>query len=384
MKKSLKDLLDLLKLIKEIQLDEKKFQIKYFLSCDYKMLRLLYGQKAPNAEFGCVYCKNSLLKNKKDFFNQIYSINRTFTDVPDENEPIIDFIDFKDCVYDIMHAYLRISDSLFDTFIKRLNQKDNNNGSDINKRPNFKIFMNFLANICKISNPYYVSKKTGEIKFRNLNAKERERIFEGIFEEYENAEKQKVKKNFDFIQFQNFTEPDPFKHENFIWLTFHKVYKKLSNHKPRIRNHLPLENTDNIKIWDSELEKDMNLLIRSFSRLNFQSNFTYNITPYWHVLFFHTKEILERHEEIASFSNQPNEKLQHSMKICYVRSTNKKKSNKKYLKQLLKKRNRLEFYFLNGNLADFYVNPNTNLEDFFNNFLHESDEDSENDSNEDE
>ena len=90
----------------------------------------------------------------------------------------------------------------------------------------------------------------------------------------------------------------------------------------------------------------MNLLIRSFSRRNFQSNFTYNITPYWHVLYFHTKEILERHEEIASFSNQPNEKLQHSMKICYVRSTNKKKYNKKYLKQLLKKRNRLEFYFL--------------------------------------
>ena len=68
------------------------------------------------------------------------------------------------------------------------------------------------------------------------------------------------------------------------------------------------------------------------------------------------------------------------MKICYVRSTNKKRSNKKYLKQVLNKRNRLEFYHLEGDLRDFFVNRNTDLDEFFNYYLHESDEDSDNES----
>ena len=72
------------------------------------------------------------------------------------------------------------------------------------------------------------------------------------------------------------------------------------------------------------------------------------------------------------------------MKICYVRSTNKKRSNKKYLKQVLKKRNRMEFFFLDGNLDDFFINQNADLDEFFDYYLNESDEDSENDSDEDE
>jgi hypothetical protein len=386
----LKELLDLLKVIKEIQIDEKKFKIKFLLSCDYKMLRILYGQKAPNAEFGCVYCNNSLKKNTKDFHTQNLTINRELTDELDQNEPLIDFIDFKDCIFDILHAFLRISDDLFKTFLSKLNQKDQNQGYDIDRRPNFKIFMNFLATNCKISNPFYVSRKTDEIKLRNLNATERDKIFDAIFENYENTENQIVKKNFNFIQFPN-TNPDEFKHENFVWFTFHKIYKKLSNLKPFVENvtnplseNTPSTSAEQKKVWDSEFEKDLNLLIRSFSKLNYASNFSYNITPYWHVLYFHTKELLERHNEIASFSNQSNEKLQHFMKICYVRSTNKKRSNKKYLKQVLKKRNRMEFFFLDGNLDDFFINQNADLDDFFNYYLNESDEDSENDSDEEE
>ena len=340
------------------------------------MLRILYGQKAPNAEFGCLYCKNSLKQNKRDFYKQNFTINRQLTDEPDQNDPIIDFIDFKDCIFDILHAFLRISDDLFETFLSKLNQKDGNQGNDISRRPNFKIFMDFLVTNCKVSNPFYVPKNSEEIKLRNLNATERERIFDNIFEEYVNTDGQKIKKNFNNIQFQNTTQ-DEFKHENFVWLTFYKIYKKL---RKKIEAETSSPSADNKKVWDSEFENDMNLLLRSFSKLNFTSNFTYNITPYWHILYFHTKELLERHDEIASFSNQPNEKLQHFMKICYVRSTNKKRSNKKYLKQVLNKRNRLEFYHLEGDLRDFFVNRNTDLDEFFNYYLHESDEDSDNES----
>ncbi len=376
MKKSLKELLDSLKIIREIQIDEKIYQLKFYLSCDYKMLRILYGQKSPNAEFGCVYCKNSLKQNKRDFYKQNFTINRQLTDEPDQNDPIIDFIDFKDCIFDILHAFLRISDDLFETFLSKLNQKDGNQGNDISRRPNFKIFMDFLVTNCKVSHPYYVPKNSEEIKLRNLNATERERIFENIFEEYVNTDGQKIKKNFYNIQFQNTTQ-DEFKHENFVWLTFYKIYKKL---RKKVDAETSSPSAENKKVWDSEFENDMNLLLRSFSKLNFTSNFTYNITPYWHILYFHTKELLERHDEIAGFSNQPNEKLQHFMKICYVRSTNKKRSNKKYLKQVLNKRNRLEFYHLEGDLRDFFVNRNTDLEEFFNYYLHESDEDSDNES----
>ena len=47
------------------------------------------------------------------------------------------------------------------------------------------------------------------------------------------------------------------------------------------------------------------------------------------------------------------EKLNQFCVQYYNQCTNKNKKDKKYLKQLIQKRNRIEFYKLNGTLYDF-------------------------------
>lgn len=48
-KEALKELLFLLENIKAIEIAENNYKIDFYLGCDYKMIRILYGQKASNA-----------------------------------------------------------------------------------------------------------------------------------------------------------------------------------------------------------------------------------------------------------------------------------------------------------------------------------------------
>lgn len=48
-KESTKELLKLIEEIKSIKIKDKIFEIKFFLCCDYKMLRICYGFKAANS-----------------------------------------------------------------------------------------------------------------------------------------------------------------------------------------------------------------------------------------------------------------------------------------------------------------------------------------------
>lgn len=64
--------------------------------------------------------------------------------------------------------------------------------------------------------------------------------------------------------------------------------------------------------------------------------------------------MLELHGNIHIFSTQPNEKLNDFCTKYYHRATNRQNTDKKYLLQILLKRNRIEFYNLEGDLEDFY------------------------------
>ena len=125
------------------------------------MLLNLYGHKGSNSKESCFFCR----KNLKDIpdINEDLFITRKLSDsfeADGHREPIIKFIDYKNCVIDLLHLLLRVSDHLFEILIAKLIKIDNNSGSDIERRPYFKIFMDFLKNKCKISNPWYVSSKS--------------------------------------------------------------------------------------------------------------------------------------------------------------------------------------------------------------------------------
>ena len=125
---SLKDTLDLLEKINNIQIGDKTYNILFYLGADYKMLRLIYGQKSSNASESCVWCKFDMSKTpniKADF--QIF---RKLNDIDKHLEPIIKFIPFEKCVVDLLHLLLRITDQLFKLLIFKLIRIDKNGGED--------------------------------------------------------------------------------------------------------------------------------------------------------------------------------------------------------------------------------------------------------------
>ena len=48
-KEGTKELIQILENLKNIKIRGSIFQITYFLGCDYKMIRILYGQQSSNA-----------------------------------------------------------------------------------------------------------------------------------------------------------------------------------------------------------------------------------------------------------------------------------------------------------------------------------------------
>ena len=49
LKRSLKELVEKLEIINTIEIENKNFEIEFYLGADYKMPRILYGHKASNA-----------------------------------------------------------------------------------------------------------------------------------------------------------------------------------------------------------------------------------------------------------------------------------------------------------------------------------------------
>ena len=299
-KESLEEMLSRLKNVTQIEHNNIIYQIKFFLCCDYKMLRGLYGHKESNAKYGCAFCHKDLKTNKPDL-DQKLTIDRTLKDEIYKDPPIIDFIEYKDCVIDVLHLFLRITDNLLDLLISKLNKVDKNDSSNIELRPTLKIFLDFLKDNCKISNPYYVSKKEDKIKLRNLNANERARMFDYLFEEYFRPnETQPSKKNFYFV-FKNAKNLKlDLNYENLIWSSFYEIYKKLSSHIPEIKKtkfkkHKNMPNIDapQEQIDQNDPLDDLRLLLDSYQKVNFSQSTKYYLTPYWHCFYFHVKEMLQ-------------------------------------------------------------------------------------------
>jgi hypothetical protein len=115
---------------------------KFFLCCDYKIFRVLYGHKESNAK-GCAFCHKDHKTNKPDLdhktnkpdLDQKLTINRTLKDEIYKDPPIIDFKEYKDCVIVVLHLFLRITYNLLDFLISKLNKADKNDSSNIELRP---------------------------------------------------------------------------------------------------------------------------------------------------------------------------------------------------------------------------------------------------------
>lgn len=331
-KESIAGLVNMLKALLNITIDGLNFQLKYYLCCDYKMNRILLGQKASNSLLGCCWCYKNLRDNP-DFNENLIIERNVLMPLEDEREPLIDFIEIKDVVIDILDLFLRITDLLFKLLINKLTTIDGNDGAILENRPNLKVFLEFLRDECKISNPWYISRKGDDsIKLRSLDANERESIFRKIFELYTAEDGERLTKNFYFI-FRDLNAD--FELENYTWLSFYENFIK-------------------IKLYDIEpdLRRNLRNLGRAYRELNIRENNAGTLTPYWHATIFHIEEMLDLHGDISIYTNEPNEKLNDFIRIYYKFHSNKNNTNLKYLKQTIQKRNRIEFFHLSGDINE--------------------------------
>ena len=342
------------------------------------MLRCLYGHKSPNASEGCVWCKCDLRKDVITFedlkiLQNSFEKSKTYQvangnvravtkarkvpikingkiesyyltqkdwpigrdiDVIDEGHqyPIIDFIPYENCVIDLLHLLLRVSDKLFDLLIWKLEKIDNNKGTDINKRVTFKIFIDFLKNDCKISNPCYISKKEDKIKLRSLNGNEKQKIFDKIFEPYDNTTFRR--KSFeDLFPPHLIPEEIDFVPESLVWFDFSEILKRIKKF-------------DEIDL--DKLNEDLQNWLEIYLAINFECGAGRTLTPYIQTFCYHLVDMLDKYGNINKFCTQSLEKLNHFCTQYYHLCSNKKNTDKKYLQQLIEKRNRIEFYALKG------------------------------------
>ena len=147
---------------------------------------IMYGINSANSSKPCIWCKCD--KKKFGDLNQEWSIvdkskgARCLTEAGQKclekkaldkqgyiKKPIIDFIDFDNCVIDLLHLFLRITDRLMDLLLGKIKKLDKNESSDLGMRPHFKSLMNFIKTKCKLTNPYYVKDK--KVHLRTFNGK---------------------------------------------------------------------------------------------------------------------------------------------------------------------------------------------------------------------
>ena len=213
-------------------------------------------------------------------------------------------------------------------------------------RKNLAIFLRFLEEKCRIKNPYYITDKAlnGKIQFRSFNGNERMRIFSEL---YDSKFDKKTKKVISPPLFMNNLYPkdiDPpfdFQKEDSAWLGFYELYKTFKAYDKNISTIITIKKS--IKAW-----------IEDYLFINKKENYSEKLSPYIHCLVFHYSEMLAMHGNIHCFSTQPNEKLNDFCTQYYHKSTNKHYFDKEYLLQLIKKRNRIEFYNLKGDVEEFH------------------------------
>ena len=100
------------------------------------------------------------------------------------------------------------------------------------------------------------------------------------------------------------------------------------------------------------------------------------VGPYVHIFRFHTIELIRKHGNINLFNTEGLEKLNQFCKEYYHQSTNQQKKNNRDIKQIICKRNRMEFFKLKGEL----INKNSSSE----NSENEDEGDNEDDQGDDE
>ena len=264
---TLESLLNEIKEVKTITIDERPFNIQYLGGGDMKYERNVLGLDSSCSDYCCFYCTCDFTK-PIDFENG-YKINRSFEESKNSytktskdekkgyiNEQILNFIEHKNLVFCHLHMFSRIFEQLFNILFMKINEKDRRNDSIdfIKTRPNLTILYQFLLTKCKIHKPFTINAIKKTIKLRkNLTKNDKLKIFKRFFDMDE-----KDKDNYDLPDEQKSSLTKSFpdielKLENAIFKSFIKYYKFKKNLIILLLRSL-ISGKMGVGVWDLLLE----------------------------------------------------------------------------------------------------------------------------------
>jgi hypothetical protein len=301
-KESLAQVVSQLSKLTEITIDDKSYNINYYLGGDLKFLACVLGLKCALSNNPCPLC-HIHKKDFKQFQNPdiLADKSRTigdFSDPGQDKEPIINFIPINRVVVDPLHLELRVTDRLEYNLLNDLQQADLSWKKQDSK--NQLILESYLVSI-GIKKPFK-TKDNGNFEFRSLTGREKRIIYskidlKSLFPNLKNVQKKA------------------------------ELWKML----PDMMGSFKSNNTD--------LIKENTLKFFSLFREVYNND---NVIPYIHILSHIEKIQIDLQEfdlPLNNFSMQGMEKLNDMLTIYYNRCSNKRGE---YLCQILKKRTRVE------------------------------------------
>lgn len=328
---SMSELIEEIEQLDTITVRDRDLRIVYYYGGDWKMLAQSLGIQSANSKYCCLWCKCP----KDDFYRldmewsivdpskgaRSHEEQAAILNHPDFNkivtygyksEPIFrDFIPVHRYMIDMLHLFLRISDTLLNLLIKDCCLADGFDMSaiskfDVKKYKHMNSLQHFLNEKCNVKFSFYWTAETKKLTWRDLVGPEKLRMFD----------------NFNLVEIM----PD---HEKFdeveqIWTDFLEIVNLIKD----------------VAIEANELAKRTKEWLRVYLSVYHKST----VTPYIHAFVAHLHEFVHLYKDINVFNCQGLEKLNDLSTTHYFMSTNRSDFA---LHQMLKKRNRLEY------LSDF-------------------------------
>jgi len=325
------EIIPILRTIKTFQIDDKIFNIEFYLAGDMKFLATAMGINQANSNFACVWCTAHIQdfglewsisdpmfgarSHKESEVKRVHknSLNRLgYIAVP-----LFDFIPFQNVIIDLLHLFLRITDKLTDYILDDIKALDGyqypyERLSDplIKQSKNTFNYIQFLTQDCKIRNCFYLKDK--KIVFRELRGNDKLVVLDKL----------------DLVKL--FPDMEDVKSKNDVINDFNLIYLSVRDN---------ILNAENIQILTTQFMKD------------YTETFMINsLTPYLHCFICHMHQFRFIHGDFNLFNMQGLEKLNDITSEQVFKSTNLKRKEPgcvSYLHQLMHKRNRMD---INENL----------------------------------
>lgn len=309
----LQELFDELEQIREIDILDKQYKIKYLFTSDWKLTSNILGLNGPNALRACTWCK-CLLRDPEFDINKEWSMHdandaRTIEEAlkilrenttPNQGylrTPILQFIPISNFTMDMLHLNLRLPGKLIELLFQELKSLDARNYLNVSSR--VEIFRSFLEDQCNIANP--ILSENNSITIKDFTGPQKIKIFQRIsFEEL-------------------YLEADRIDNIKFLWNDYVEIFNLVK------KVEIP---------WD-----ELKIRTKNWQKVFLDVYHSNEITPYIHAFVHHLHEFVKLYEDVDQFTLEGLEKLNDQTTRQVFRGTN----GKDFLRQLIQMRNRIDY-----------------------------------------